>query len=184
MTGPIRQVDSPHSMEANPCGLLYTGLTSTSWITIQYMSLEFYEDTVSQTSSIRVLLIDDHDVNSPGLIPFFRAYEEFDFIGRAGSEQEAGRLYRQHGPQVVLLDLRRPELDCVRLVKYIKALGSETQIIALTNYTSQTLSNNALQAGAAAVVTKGLSIEALAAAIRLAAETPLQDATTGTCTGL
>lgn len=124
---------------------------------------------MSQTLSIHVLLVDDHDANSPGLMPFFRTYDDLRLLGRAANDQEAIEMCQQHKPHVVLLDLKRPEIDCAPLVQRIKALHPRTEVVILTNSTCQTLSNETLAAGAAAVITKSLSIDNLADAIRVAA---------------
>lgn len=126
-----------------------------------------------QSSAIRVLAVDDRDANHLGLMLFFRVFRDIQFVGRARSAQQALEMCKQHSPHVFLLDFKRPEDDCVLSTRLLKESCPQSQLIVLTNTTSQSFMHDVLNAGAAAVIEKNTSIDALAAAIRTAATYPL-----------
>src|SRR6476619_2524176 len=72
--------------------------------------------------SIRVLIADDHSVVREGLVSLITRKTDMTVIGEAANGREAAELWRQHHPDVTLLDLRMPELDGVGAIKEIRRL--------------------------------------------------------------
>jgi NarL family two-component system response regulator LiaR len=120
--------------------------------------------------SIRVLLVDDHAVVRSGLSAFLLAYEDLDLAGEAASGAEAIRLCEELRPDVVLMDLIMPEMDGVTAIPIIRQRFPYIQIIALTSFREEELVRKALAGGAIGYLTKTVSADELADAIRKAHE--------------
>src|SRR5437899_7436264 len=71
-------------------------------------------------SRITVLIADDHSVVREGLVSLITRKTDMTVIGEAGNGREAVDLWKQHHPDVTLLDLRMPELDGVGALKEIR----------------------------------------------------------------
>ena len=74
----------------------------------------------AKKSRIRVLIADDHTVVREGLVSLIRRKPDMTVIGEAKNGHEAVDLWKQHRPDVTLLDLRMPELDGVSAIKEIR----------------------------------------------------------------
>ena len=120
------------------------------------------------TDLIRVLVVDDHAVVRSGLTAFLMAFEDLELVGEAGSAAEALRIIRQDTPDVVLMDLGRPEMDGAAATRAIRAEFPQVQIIALTSFPEEDLVQGALKAGAISYLLKNVSADVLATAIRAA----------------
>ena len=83
---------------------------------------------------IRVLIADDHQVVREGLRAILEASGDLDLIGEAANGEEAVHLAGQLDPDVVLMDLRMPELDGIEAIRRIKARQPEIEIVILTTY--------------------------------------------------
>ena len=70
---------------------------------------------------IRVLIADDHGVVREGLVSLIGRKPDMIVVGEAANGREAVDLWKQHRPDVTLLDLRMPELDGVGAIKEIRA---------------------------------------------------------------
>jgi NarL family two-component system response regulator LiaR len=123
---------------------------------------------MAQSSSIRVMLVDDHAVVRSGLRAFLMVFDDLELVGEAGSGREAVRLCEQVKPDVVLMDLVMPEMDGATATRMIRECCPEVQVIALTSFKEQELVQSALEAGAIGYLLKDVSAEKLADAIRSA----------------
>ena len=72
-------------------------------------------------SRITVLIADDHSVVREGLVSLITRKTDMTVVGEAGNGREAVDLWKQHHPDVTLLDLRMPELDGVGTLKEIRS---------------------------------------------------------------
>src|SRR6478609_3259623 len=79
--------------------------------------------------SIRVLIADDHSVVREGLVSLITRKTDMTVIGEACNGREAVDLWRQHHPDVTLLDLRMPELDGVGALNEIRGDDEHARII-------------------------------------------------------
>jgi len=116
---------------------------------------------------IRVLIADDHGVVREGLVSMIqRNKADMTVVGEASSGREAVELWKEHRPDVTLLDLRMPELDGVDAIKAIRANDEKARIIVLTTYDGDEDIYRAIQAGAKGYLLKDVPREALMDSIR------------------
>src|SRR5437764_14618381 len=83
---------------------------------------------------ISVLIADDHSVVREGLVSLITRKADMTVIGEASNGREAVELWKQHHPDVTLLDLRMPELDGVSTLKEIREKDEKARIIVLTTF--------------------------------------------------
>lgn len=124
--------------------------------------------TQANEATIRVIVVDDHDMVRRGLAVFLRTFDDLELVGEASDGEEALRAVEELRPDVVLMDLRMPGVDGVEATRRIRQQYPETQIIALTSFKDERLVHDALQAGAIAYLLKNASVDDLASAIRAA----------------
>ena len=97
---------------------------------------------------ITVLIADDHSVVREGLVSLISRKADMAVIGEAANGREAVDLWKQHRPNVTLLDLRMPELDGVGAIKEIRSGNEKARIIVLTTFDGDEDIYRAIQAGA------------------------------------
>ena len=122
------------------------------------------------SESIRILITDDHPVVRDGLRGMISGEPDFEVVGEAGNGKEAVALTGELRPDVVLMDLRMPEMDGVTAIGGIKADYPEVQILVLTTYESDADILRAIETGATGYLLKDTPREELFGAIRLVAE--------------
>jgi len=122
---------------------------------------------ISQT--IKVMLVDDHNVVRSGLATFLRAYEDLELVGEAKHGLEAVSLCHKHQPDVILMDLIMPEMDGIAATQAILQDYPEIKIIAMTSFDEEELVHGVLAAGAISYLLKNVTSDELARAIRDAA---------------
>ena len=99
------------------------------------------------TETIKVLAVDDHPLVRKGIASILANETDMQLVGEAGSGREAVDLFRQHQPDVTLMDLRMPEMDGVQATQTIRKDYPEARIIALTSYDGDQDIYRALEAG-------------------------------------
>jgi len=122
----------------------------------------------SEQSSIRILIVDDHDRLREGLSAYLSAFNEFTLIGEASDGDTAIELCHQLQPDVVLMDLSLPEMTGITTVEHIHHSNPLIKIIILTNFNDDPQLASALQAGAFCHLPKNVSATKLAKTIRTA----------------
>src|SRR6476619_3960430 len=115
---------------------------------------------------IGILIADDHSVLRQGLVSLIGFESDMMVVGEAGNGREAVDLWKQHRPEVMLLDLRMPELDGVGVIKQIRADDENARIIVLTTFDGDEDIYRAIQAGAKGYLLKDVPREALMDCIR------------------
>ncbi len=128
------------------------------------------------STPIRILVADDHRIVRDGLRLILESQEEFTLIGEAADGGEAVRLAAELRPDVILMDLRMPEMDGIAAIERIRAEDPKAAIVILTTYNEDDLMIRGLRAGARGFLLKDTDRESLFRAIRAAArgETLLQ----------
>ena len=116
---------------------------------------------------IHVLVADDHLVVRLGLAAVLQFDAGIRVVAMAESGQEAVALYRKHRPDVVLMDLRMPDLDGVEATRRIRSEFPAAHILMLTTYDADEDVRQALDAGAGGYLLKTAGQEELVAALRV-----------------
>lgn len=122
------------------------------------------------TNNIRLLIADDHPVVRAGLCGMLSGASGFEVVGEATNGSEAVALANRLIPDVVLMDLRMPEMDGVEAISHIKDQHPEMNILVLTTYESDADILRALERGATGYMLKDAPREDLFEAIRATAE--------------
>ena len=121
---------------------------------------------MNQSNIIRVLIADDHSVLAHGLALLLECERDITVIGQARNGYEVLELFRQHQPDVTLMDLRMPQLDGVAAITAICAEFNDAGIIVLTTYDGDEDIYRGLRAGAKGYLLKDAEPNELMAAIR------------------
>jgi DNA-binding NarL/FixJ family response regulator len=119
-----------------------------------------------------VILIDDHELIRQGLRRAFERDPDFEVLGEAGSGSEARELVQALTPDVVIVDVRLPDINGLELAKELRAGNPRLGIVILTMYSGDEQLFGALEAGASAFVAKDAPAEDIVAAARHAAVSP------------
>jgi DNA-binding NarL/FixJ family response regulator len=119
-------------------------------------------------SRVRLLIVDDHPVVREGLRAVLGTEPDIDVVGECGSGTEAVRLAAELRPDVVLMDLRLPDLDGVEATRRIVAAGS-AGVLVLTTYDTDGDIVRAVAAGATGYLLKDSPRQELTAAVRASA---------------
>lgn len=115
--------------------------------------------------SIKVLIADDHEVVRTGLRTLVSG-TDVEIVGETASGAAAVELAEKLRPDVVILDVRLPDLDGLTALSRIKASRPETQVMILSTYDNPTYVARAVALGAAGYVLKGANRAELLDAIR------------------
>ena len=117
-------------------------------------------------SPIRILVVEDHHVVRQGLVALLNTVPDMSVVAEGADGRQAVDLFRQHEPDVTLMDLRMPKMSGVDAVAEIRQNYPAARIIVLTTFDGDEDIYRALQAGARAYLLKGMFGEELMDAIR------------------
>jgi DNA-binding NarL/FixJ family response regulator len=120
--------------------------------------------------AIRVLLADDQPLVRAGLRMFLSAQPDIDVVAEAADGREAVDAAQKHRPDVVLMDVRMPNLDGVEATRLITAPQDPPRVLVLTTFDLDEIVYEALRAGASGFLLKDASEERLTTAIRVVAD--------------
>jgi DNA-binding NarL/FixJ family response regulator len=110
---------------------------------------------------VRVLLVDDDDLMRAGLRSVLSSDETIDVIGEAGDGRDAVECVRKLGPDVVLMDVRMPNLDGIAATREVLDARPEAKVVILTTFEEDDYIFGALRAGASGFLLKRTSPEDL-----------------------
>ncbi len=122
--------------------------------------------TGAKKERIRILVADDHSVVREGLVSLVKRKSDMTVIAEASNGREAVDLWREHRPDVTLLDLRMPELDGLSVIKEIRAVDEKARFVVLTTFDGDEDIFRAIQAGAKGYLLKDVPRDALMDCIR------------------
>jgi DNA-binding NarL/FixJ family response regulator len=118
------------------------------------------------TESIRILVVEDHQIVRQGLVALLSVVEGVEVVGQAADGAEAVKEFEARHPDVTLIDLRLPKMSGVEVIQHIRAQHAHARFIVLTTYDGDEDIYRALQAGARGYLLKGMSVEVLISTIR------------------
>src|SRR5258706_2833916 len=102
---------------------------------------------MSTEGTIKVLCVDNHPLVRKGIASILADEPDMRLVAEAGNGREAVELFRQHHPDVTLMDLRMPEMDGIEATQAIRREFPDARIIALTSYDGDQDIFRALEAG-------------------------------------
>lgn len=124
---------------------------------------------MTTNEKITVMLVDDHAIVRSGIRAYLEVLPDIQIIAEAESGTQAVKQAEQLAPDVVLMDLKMPEMDGVEATWRVRQVSPRSQIIILTSYHEDSHIFPAIKAGALSYILKTIGPEELANAIRAAA---------------
>jgi DNA-binding NarL/FixJ family response regulator len=121
-------------------------------------------------SAVRVLIADDQALVRSGFRMIIEARDDLEVVGEAEDGAEAARLAGELRPDVVLMDVRMPDVDGIEATRQIVSSGSEARVLVLTTFDLDEYVYAAVRAGASGFLLKDVRPEDLVDAIRLVAD--------------
>ena len=121
---------------------------------------------MSQQPRIRVLCVDDHRIFREAIALVIEYQPDMLVVGEATNGAEAIRKFKEHRPDVTLMDLRLPDMSGVDTIIAIRTAAPEARIIMLTTFEGDVDAQRAVEAGASAYLLKTLPPKDLVRAIR------------------
>jgi DNA-binding NarL/FixJ family response regulator len=125
-------------------------------------------EAADEAAKIHILIVDDHPVVRQGLRSMLSTEPDIIVLGMAASGEEAITLVGQLKPDVILMDLRMPEMEGTEAIIRIMELMPSARILVLTNYGSDEYIVRAVQAGAMGYLLKNTPQEEIVKAVRMA----------------
>jgi two-component system NarL family response regulator len=119
--------------------------------------------------SIRILLVDDHQMMRDGLRSILDLEDDLDVVGEAGNGYEALELARTRRPDVIVMDIGMKDLNGIETTRQIMAHNSRARVIALSTHSSEPYVISMLEAGASGYVLKDAAVDEMRRAIRVVA---------------
>jgi DNA-binding NarL/FixJ family response regulator len=116
---------------------------------------------------IKVLIIDDHPVVRLGLRTMLESEEHIIVTGTAGSVREGLQEVQKVEPDVVLMDLRMPEMEGIEAIGELRRVAANIRILVLTNYDEEDYIFRALKAGAMGYLLKNTPQEEIIHAVEM-----------------
>ena len=113
----------------------------------------------------RVLIADDDDLMRAGLVELLSGDPSIEIVGEAATGREAVERARRLDPQVVLMDVRMPDLDGIAATRELARTVPATKVLILTTFEQDDYVFGALRAGASGFLLKRTRPEALIAAV-------------------
>ena len=115
---------------------------------------------------IRILAVDDHPMLREGIASLVASQSDMKLVAEASTGLEALEQFRNHRPDLTLMDLQMPDMDGIEAMIAIRDEFPEARIIVLTTYKGDVQILRALKAGARAYLLKGLLRKELLETIR------------------
>jgi DNA-binding NarL/FixJ family response regulator len=122
------------------------------------------------TSTIRLVVADDHDVVRTGFAGLLATQPDFTVVGSAADGAEAIRISRAQAPDVVLMDIRMPGMDGIEATRQLTRPGAAgPRVLILTTFDLDEYVYDAIRAGASGFLLKDVTAERLFDAVRVIA---------------
>ncbi|GAA3929544.1 response regulator transcription factor [Actinomadura viridis] len=119
--------------------------------------------------TVRVVLADDQPLIRAGLRVLLADTADLVMVGEAGTGTEAVRLARDVRPDVVVMDIRMPDMDGIEATRIITGLPEPARVVMLTTFDDDEYVYASLRAGASGFLVKDMALEDILTAIRVVA---------------
>jgi two-component system response regulator NreC len=118
-----------------------------------------------QMNTIRLMLVDDHDIVRTGLRTFLETQEGLQVVAEARNGEEAIQRAIEAQPDIVIMDITMPQMDGLQATRQLKSSLPACHVLALTVHEDKQYLFEMLTAGASGYITKQSAAEELVAAI-------------------
>lgn len=125
--------------------------------------------TTEPTETIRVVVVDDHQIVRDGLVALLGALDGVEVVGTATDGKDAVHVVTETGPDVVLMDIQMPELDGIAATQHLVEHGTAARVLILTTFGQERYVFDAFEAGAAGFLLKTAEPRLIVDAIRTVA---------------
>jgi DNA-binding NarL/FixJ family response regulator len=125
--------------------------------------------STDSTETIRVVVVDDHQIVRDGLVALLGALDGVAVVGSATDGKDAVHVVAEAGPDVVLMDIQMPELDGIEATRFITGRRPAPRVVMLTMNEDDDTVLSAIRAGASGYLLKGSSAAEVQNAVRAAA---------------
>ena len=119
--------------------------------------------------SIRILLVDDHQMMRDGLRSVLDLEDDLDVVGEAGNGYQALEMARTRRPDVIVMDIGMKDLNGIEATRQIIAQNPRSKVIGLSTHSSEPYVVSMLEAGACGYVLKDAAVDEMRRAIRVVA---------------
>ncbi len=117
--------------------------------------------------SIKVLLVDDHEIMREGMRALLRKHAEFEVVGQAADGRKALELVYELRPEVVIMDIGMPNLNGIEATRQILSRNPKIKIMALSTHSEGTIVAKMIKSGASGYMLKESAFEELVDGIKL-----------------
>ena len=121
---------------------------------------------MTAAGTIRVVVVDDHDLLREGVTACLSGFEDLEVVGEASSGEAAIREVRRLVPDVVVVDLVMPGMGGAEVIRRLRAEHPTMGLLALSSFTERERIREVIQAGANGYLVKSVDAESLARAVR------------------
>jgi len=121
---------------------------------------------MSDPAHIRVFSVDDHPLLREGIAAIINNQSDMQMVAQAATGSEALQLFRQHQPDVTLLDLRLPDMSGIDVLIALRSEFPEARVVMLTTFEGDVDIRRSLEAGARGYMLKNMPPKDLVEVIR------------------
>jgi len=125
---------------------------------------------MGERETIRVLLVDDHEMVRQGLAHALEDRDEIEVVAQAGDGPSGIQLATETNPDVIVLDYSMPGMDAPAVIEHLQRISSESKILVLTVHENIHYAVRVLEAGAHGYVIKSAAVQELMDAVRAVSE--------------
>jgi DNA-binding NarL/FixJ family response regulator len=126
----------------------------------------FTEETTPERKFIKVVIADDHPIVRDGLKKLLLLEDDIQVVGEASDGRQVLELMQEQEPDVLLLDLRMPNLDGLSVLQSLQQTGRKTRVIVLTASEDKNEFVQAMKLGCSGIVLKQTATELIVKSIR------------------